>query len=77
MVSKYKKRPSVQGKVDVLEASKGAPRLKDLALVIEFAQEVVRVHDDSRLVQMDRTTFIKTLQHQDGDYRLRYSAPNP
>ncbi|XP_073110548.1 acetyl-coenzyme A synthetase, chloroplastic/glyoxysomal-like [Elaeis guineensis] len=30
-----------------------------------FAQDAVMMHDDSRLVQMDRMKFVKTLEHQD------------
>ena len=58
---KCKKEPSTQGEVDVSEASKGVSRLKDLELTMEFAQSAVKMHGDSRLVQMDRANFTKLL----------------
>ena len=63
--------------MDILEAFKGAPRLKDLALVMGFAQGAIRVHSDSRLVQMDYMKFVKALEYQGGDCRPRYGALKP
>ena len=63
--------------MDVLEVSKGALRLNGLALAMRFAQGAVRMHGDSRLVQMDHAKFAKTLKHEGGDYRLKCDTSKP
>lgn len=60
--------------MDVSVASKGASRIKSMALVTGFAQGAIKVCSDNRFMQTNHEKFAKTCGHQDRYCKHRYGA---